>query len=83
MSQEEGRQKSELEIILEKKAFKKEGLTPREIKRARELIDNPQYSGINCIACERFERNNANSIVYRAIYDTGMCQGHARYMLEL
>jgi hypothetical protein len=80
VTQETG--KSELEILLEKNAYVKEGLTPEEMEEASKLIENPQYSNENCWVCEMVERKKSDPRIDKAIYDIGMCQGHARYALS-
>jgi hypothetical protein len=81
MPQEVASQKSELEGLLERNTYTNKGLTSEEIRRASELIESPEYSGENCWVCEMVGRNNKSYQVDSAIYDTGMCQGHARYAL--
>ena len=69
-------EKSELEHLLEKNAYG-EGLTEGEYKRAEQLIKNPVYSEEDCWLCKMSCPNNTD----KAIYDTGVCQGHANYAL--
>ncbi len=63
-------EKSELELLLEKNTSTT-GLTVDEIRRAEELIANPKFSGGACWLCK----------AEAAIYDTGLCTGHAAYAL--
>ena len=74
-------QKSELETLLEKNAYTEKGLTKKEMKRTAELINSPEYSEKNCWICEGLAKNNKNYEAEKAIYDTGMCKGHATYAL--
>jgi len=69
-------QKSELEQLLEKNAYG-EGLTQEEENRARELIAIPVLSKDDCWVCKMSCPNN----VEKAIFDTGLCRGHAYYAL--
>lgn len=66
--------KSELEQLLEKNAYGV-GLTVEESRRARHLIANPELSEENCWICKMHDRVN------KAIFDTGLCPGHAHYAL--
>lgn len=62
-------QKSRLLLLLEKNSDPSRlGLTDQELDEASNLLDNPQYNKGNCGFCEK-----------PSIYDTGMCQSHARY----
>jgi hypothetical protein len=64
--------KSELEVLLEKNAYTEAGLTHDEFKRALTLIyENPVYAKEDCWVCKKS----------KAIYDTGLCRGHAFYAL--
>jgi hypothetical protein len=81
MPQKVASQKSELGRLLEKNAYTKKGLNPEEIKRARELIEKPEYSGENCWVCEMVGRNDESYQIDSAIYDTGMCQGQCKICL--
>ena len=81
MLQEVVSQKSELEVLLEKNAHTKKGLTLEEDKRARELIEHPEYSWENCWVCEITRNEDLSQPIYPTIYDTGMCIGHVRYAL--
>jgi hypothetical protein len=69
-------QKSDLEQLLEKNAYG-EGLTGQERSRALQLINNPDLSKDNCWVCKISCPNN----VQKAIFDTGLCTGHAYYAL--
>ncbi len=77
----ESSQKSELEGLLEKNTYTKEGLTYEEFGRALELIKKPEFSKENCCICEGRGRIEENYQVGKAIYDTGLCQEHAAYVL--
>ncbi len=67
---------SELERLLEKNAYG-EGLTGNEQIKAQQLIADPIFSEKNCWVCEM----SCPDDVQKAIFDTGMCQGHARQAL--
>lgn len=69
-------QKSELEQLLEKNAYGT-GLSPKEQSRARQLIANPDLSEKHCWVCEI----SCPDDTQKAIFDTGLCQGHAYYAL--
>jgi len=73
MPQAEVTRKSELENLLEKHASGGK-LTLDEYLRAHKLIGNPEYSAEICGFCRGKDKKPA-------IYDTGMCQGHATYAL--
>ncbi|MBU2612567.1 MAG: hypothetical protein KKB62_02490 [Nanoarchaeota archaeon] len=73
-------EKSELELLLIKNASTGD-LTHEENRRARELIDNPVYSEKDCWLCAMMGSGNGEYQVDKAIYDIGVCQGHARYTL--
>ena len=77
MTRDVGRSGIELVELLERRIVR--GLVPREVKRAIELIDSPSYYGEDCLVCLRTNENP----VYPAIYHSGMCQSHARYMLGI
>ena len=62
--------KSELQSLLEKNAYGA-GLTVEETKKAKKLIADPVYTENECWICEED----------KAIYDTGICRGHAYYAL--
>ncbi|MBI2627185.1 MAG: hypothetical protein HYW77_02990 [Parcubacteria group bacterium] len=69
-------QKSELQQLLEKNAYGT-GLSPEKQSRAHQLIANPDLSEKNCWVCEISRPDDTQ----KAIFDTGLCQGHARYAL--
>jgi len=66
-------EKSELMQLLVKNT--RQGLTGEEYRMARQLIANPVYTNKKCGFCKEPIPENM------AIYDTGMCQGHAYYAL--
>jgi len=66
-------EKSELEELLEKNAYGS-GLSDEEEKRAWQLIAKPEYADEECFVCPGQKKG-------KAIYDTGLCQGHASYAL--
>lgn len=76
MVEEVKMEKSELELLLEKNAYG-EGLTNEEHLKAQRLIADPVYSEENCWVCKMSCPDNVD----KAIYDTGLCQDHARYAL--
>ncbi len=65
---------SELQQLLVKNAYVCE-LTGEEYLRARQLIANPVYTNKKCGFCKESIPENM------AVYDTGLCQGHAYYAL--
>ena len=65
--------KSELELSLEKNAYGP-GLSAEERTRAEQLLGSPEFSGKPCWVCPKHDADSA-------IYDTGLCQGHAYYAL--
>ena len=69
--------KSELEQLLEKNAYGN-GLAQGEYERAEQLIRNPVFSEDDCWVCNMSCPNDVD----KAIYDTGLCQGHASYALK-
>jgi hypothetical protein len=81
MPQQNTLEKSELEMLLEKNAYTDKGLTPEENRKARQLIENPTYADEECWLCGLSESHNPARKSDQAIYDTGLCQGHARYAL--
>ncbi|MBI2045370.1 hypothetical protein HYT23_04900 [Candidatus Pacearchaeota archaeon] len=65
---------SELNELLGRNAYGDKELTEEEINRAWDLIAHPRFFGENgekCWVCKE----------HTAIYDTGLCQGHANYAL--
>ncbi|MBI4141485.1 hypothetical protein HY484_01015 [Candidatus Woesearchaeota archaeon] len=70
----DGKPKSELELLLEKNAYTVSGLTGDEHARAVSLIANPVVSDDDCWVCPKGSKD-------KAIYDTGICKGHAYYAL--
>ena len=74
MISEEKEIKSELQILLEKNAYG-EGLTEEEYQRALELIRKPIFGNNDCWICGMYGDHK------KEIYDTGLCQYHARYAL--
>ncbi|MCX6710818.1 MAG: hypothetical protein NTZ02_01890 [Candidatus Woesearchaeota archaeon] len=70
---ERHKDKSELELLLEKNAYGV-GLTKEEEKRAYYLISHPFFSDKECWVCPEGDKE-------KAIYDTGLCQSHALYAL--
>ena len=69
-------EKSELQLLLEKN-ITEEGLTLEEHSRAEKLIDSVDMSEEeDCWPCGTVKRSE------KAIADTGMCRGHARYALR-
>jgi hypothetical protein len=72
-----GMNNSELENLLQKNTFYPGGLNEWEINRAKELIENPEYSEKKCWACEVAGERNGEWRYNKAIYDTGLCQRHA------
>lgn len=72
--------KAKLQDLLEKNATP-EGLTEKEYAKARKLINNPVYSKKKCWLCNMAGKNRADYQPDPAIYNTGLCQGHARYAL--
>jgi len=70
-------EKSELQKLLEKNAYG-EGLTDEERIRAVKLIYNPEFNeGELCWVC----KVSCPDSIEKAIFDTGLCQRHARYAL--
>jgi hypothetical protein len=69
-------QKSEIKQLLEKNAYG-DGLTSEEQKRACQLIADPVFSKEDCLACKMSCPND----IKKAIFDIGLCQGHASYAL--
>jgi len=79
----DGRKKSELEILLERNLMRSPHLTKEEHSKACELIDDPVYSTEECWVCKMYKKDNPNYPDVRpAIYDTGLCKGHAGYALS-
>ena len=74
------KERSELSTLLDKN-ISKEGLSEEEFERARELIINPDYSSKPCWVCRLFGDLSNEQPPNRAIYDIGLCQGHASYAL--
>ncbi|MBS3090200.1 hypothetical protein J4433_00330 [Candidatus Pacearchaeota archaeon] len=70
---------SELEKILYKNAYIEIGLTKEEHKRALHLIRHPVFCKDDCWVCKT--TYTIKERVGKAIYDTGLCQGHALYAL--
>lgn len=68
--------KSELQKLLEKNASPGESLTKEEEKRAYQLIANPVLSEDDCLVCKMMPGRAG-----KAIFDTGLCGGHALYAL--
>jgi hypothetical protein len=76
-TKENPKDESELELLLKKNAYG-EGLTPVEMNRARYLIwADPVYAKEDCGVCKTSTPNEVD----KAIYDTGLCRGHASYAL--
>ena len=76
-TKENPKDESELEMLLKKNTYGK-GLTPAEMSRARYLISvNPVYAKEDCWVCKTSTPNEVD----KAIYDTGLCRGHASYAL--
>ncbi len=73
-------EKSELEVLLEKNAYGS-GLTREEQNRAVELIVNAEITEKGCWICEMYDRDISQE-ENKAIYDTGVCRGHAHYALS-
>ena len=74
------KQPSELEQLLEKNTYGG-GLTIHEFNRALVLIGDPLYAKAECWVCSTFPSREKKALEHRAIYDTGLCQGHAHYAL--
>jgi len=51
------------------------GLPKEKAQRAKDLIANPQYSPRSCYLCPQESKQ-------QSIYDTQLCQDHARKSLE-
>jgi hypothetical protein len=76
-----GTPKSELELLLEKNCDSKGLITQDEVDRAWELIQHPEYYQGNCWCCEGLSYRFPNQDI-RAVYDTGLCKGHAEQALR-
>jgi hypothetical protein len=72
------REKSELEILLERNAYGG-GLTLEQEATAFKLIQAAPLSDKDCWVCSGiYDRPDR---IDKAIYDTGLCKGHAAYAL--
>jgi len=72
--------RSELAMLLDKNA--KQGHLPNDdFYYALALIARPVYSQDHCASCAEYPARDLQSLEYRAIYDTHLCQGHAQVAL--
>jgi len=68
------KEKSELSELLSKNLSP--GLSEQEVNRVFELVREPEYASEDCLVCDARSPPKG-----KAIYDTGLCSGHAIYAL--